>query len=114
MIFSLLFALAAHAGPSPCQFVTTLSEKPVVFAYDIGKAYSAATLVAVGRADVYKLNGGPQIVKISRVIKGPAVTEIKLEGFHQSGTAPWGTAIDSGKDTLIGSELGESRAPIFP
>ena len=100
MMFPLLFTLAAQAAPTPCHFVKTLNDKPVTFAYDIGQAYVSSALVVVGRAETYVV-GKPQTVKVSKVIKGEPQAEIKLEGMHEAGTDPWGTAISTGKDTLL-------------
>lgn len=100
LILVLFLNVSAQAAPSPCHYVVTVSENPVKFAYDIDKAYQASTLVVIGKANDYTM-GSKQKVHVTKVIKGNAGSEIILEGMHQSGTDPWGTAVPPSKDFLM-------------
>ncbi|MGZ3650198.1 MAG: hypothetical protein ACXVB9_21435 [Bdellovibrionota bacterium] len=94
-MMNLLFALLAHASPTPCQF--SLMPK----GYDLGGAYQASFLVVVARTETYEQNK-PQTLRVIRVLKGPAtLKELTLEGNHINGTDSWGAAITPARDTLV-------------
>ena len=100
LFFTILTAPLAAASPTPCHFMTKVAKAPNGYAYNIGMAYASASLVVVGSASSY-VEDKPQLVHITKVIKGKAGPEIKLEGIHPSGTDPWGTAIPLSNDFLM-------------
>ena len=98
ILLTFLNTFQAQAGATPCHFITPTEKGS--YAYDIGKAYQAATVVLIARAQDY-VKEKPQLVRVVRIVKGKADSEIKLEGIHSAGTDPWGAAIDVSKDFLL-------------
>lgn len=100
ILLTYFYSLLVRASPTPCTFFTTAADPKTPPSYDIAKAYSASDLVVIGNSASFVSNR-PQDIHITKIIKGNSPDHILLEGIHESGTDPWGSAISTDGDYLL-------------